>query len=88
MRNPWTKVVGLLVKPILKSFIQRIDPAQYNGATFLGLQGIVIKSHGGATISAFGHAIEQAIINVEKNIPDRIRHEVERLLKSSPSYRE
>jgi glycerol-3-phosphate acyltransferase PlsX len=88
MRNPLTKLVGLLAKPILKSFIQRIDPTLYNGATFLGLQGIVIKSHGGATTPAFAHAIEEAIISVEKNIPERIGHEVEYLLKSLPSHKE
>lgn len=83
MRNAITKLAGWLVKPILKSFIKRIDPAAYNGATFIGLQGIVIKSHGDANKRAFANAIEQAIIGVEKNIPERIRHEVEQLLKTS-----
>ena len=83
MRNWVTKIAGLLVKPILKSFKRRIDPARYNGATFIGLNGTVIKSHGGANARAFSRAIEEAIIGVEKNIPERIRHEVERLLTSS-----
>lgn len=83
MRNAFTKVMGLLVKPILKSFIKRIDPARYNGATFIGLQGTVIKSHGSATIMAFARAIEEGIIGVEKNIPEQIRSQVEQLLKSS-----
>jgi glycerol-3-phosphate acyltransferase PlsX len=83
MRNWLTKLVGLLVKPVLKPFAKRIDPSRYNGATFIGLQGTVIKSHGGANILAFSRAIEEAIIGVEKNVPDRIRHEVEHLLKSS-----
>lgn len=85
MRNPFTKLIGLVVKPILKPFIKRIDPARYNGATFIGLNGTVIKSHGGAGIEAFANAIEEAIINVEKNIPERIRHKVEQLLRSLPS---
>ena len=71
-----------MVKPILKSFTKRIDPARYNGATFIGLKGTVIKSHGGANVQAFAHAIEEAMMGVEKNIPERIRHEVEQLLKS------
>lgn len=81
MRNIFTKLVGLLAKPILKTFAQRIDPSRYNGATLIGLQGTVIKSHGGAKVAAFAHAIEEAILGVQKNIPHRIRHEVEALLK-------
>ncbi len=84
LRNRWSQFVGLLAKPILKTFSQRIDPAVYNGATFIGLQGTVIKSHGGASVRAFMHAIEEAIHVAEKNIPERIRHEVENLLQSSP----
>jgi len=72
MRNPLTKVMGLLVKPILKSFRKNIDPREYNGASFLGLQGIVIKSHGGADAYSFGCAIEVAIQEVDKNVPMRI----------------
>jgi glycerol-3-phosphate acyltransferase PlsX len=85
MRNVFTKLVGLLAKPIFKAFTKRIDPASYNGATFLGLQGTVIKSHGGTTIKGFAHAIEEAMIGVEKNIPERIRHEVELLLRNQIS---
>jgi len=85
MRNTWTKLVGLLVKPVLKSFIKRIDPGCYNGATFIGLQGTVIKSHGSANVMAFARAIEEAIIGVEKNIPEQIRNQVEQLLKLSGS---
>lgn len=80
MRNGLTKIIGLMAKPVLKSALKRIDPAQYNGATFIGLQGTVIKSHGGANIKAFAHAIEEAIAGAEKNIPERIRHKVAQLL--------
>lgn len=83
MRNAWTKFIGLITRPVLKSFAKRIDPARYNGATFIGLKGTVIKSHGGANVKAFAHAIEEAIVGVEKNVPERIQHEVEQLLKSS-----
>lgn len=83
MRNMLTKMIGLLVKPVLKSFIKRIDPGRYNGATFIGLNGTVVKSHGGANVQAFARAIEEAVIGVEKNVPGRIRHEVEQLLKLS-----
>ena len=83
MRNWLTKLAGLMVKPILKPFIKRSDPGRYNGATFIGLRGTVIKSHGGANVMAFANAIDEALIGVEKNVPERIRHEVEQLLKSS-----
>ena len=85
MHNILTKFVGLLAKPVLKTFIKRIDPARYNGATFIGLQGTVIKSHGGASVRGFARAIEEALKCAEKNIPDRIRHEVAALLNSSSS---
>lgn len=83
MHNLWTKMVGLLVKPVLKPFMKRIDPGRYNGATFIGLNGIVIKSHGSANQPAFLRAIEEAMIEVEHNIPERIKNEVEASLKSS-----
>jgi glycerol-3-phosphate acyltransferase PlsX len=85
MRNGLTKLAGLLVKPILRTFVKRIDPNGYNGATFIGLQGVVIKSHGGAKIPAFVCAIEEAMVQVEKNVIEQIRYEVEHLLKSASS---
>jgi glycerol-3-phosphate acyltransferase PlsX len=80
-RNLFTRLVGLLSKPILKSVAKHIDPNRYNGATFIGLQGIVTKSHGGANQQAFARALEEAIMQVNKNIPQRISSEVEQLLK-------
>lgn len=82
-RNIFTKLAALIMKPALKTLSNRINPAHYNGATLIGLQGTVIKSHGSASIPAFCHAIEEALIGAEKNIPERIRHEVEQLLKLS-----
>lgn len=82
-RNLFTKFAALISMPILKSLVKRMDPDRYNGACLVGLTGIVIKSHGGAKISAFAHAIEEAIVQVEKNIPQRISTEVEQLLKLS-----
>jgi len=72
MQNPFTKIMGLLVKPVLKSLRKNIDPREYNGASFLGLQGIVIKSHGGADAYSFACAIEVAIQEVKYNVPLRI----------------
>lgn len=78
-----TKLLGLMVKPIMKSFANRVDPSCYNGATLIGLQGTVIKSHGSASVFAFTNAIKEAMLGAEANIPEIIRHEVESLLKPS-----
>ena len=79
-RNLLTKLAGLVAMPVLKAFRRRIDPRRYNGASLLGLRGIVIKSHGGADPLAFGNAIKVAIIEVQKAVPDRIDHLLEALL--------
>lgn len=76
-RNWYTKLVALLAMSVFRAMRARFDPSQYNGATFLGLNGIVIKSHGNASCSSFKRAIEEAVVEVEKNIPERIRAQVE-----------
>ena len=83
MRNIFTKFVALLAIPMLKAVTKRIDPANYNGATFIGLQGNVIKSHGGAKVRSFARAIEEALICAEKNVPELIKHEVESYLRKA-----
>lgn len=82
-KNIFTRVLGFISLPILKSIAKRIDPERYNGATLLGLNGIVIKSHGGANKKAFAYAIEEAILQVEKNIPELISSRVQQILKLS-----
>lgn len=82
-QNIFTKITGLIAKPALKALVKWIDPDRYNGACLIGLKGIVIKSHGGANVPAFANAIAEAAIQIEKNIPERISAEVERLLKTS-----
>ncbi len=76
-RNLYTKLIALLAIPILRSIKKRFDPGEYNGATFLGLNGVVIKSHGNAPRHSFKKAIIEAMLEVEKNIPEKIRSEVE-----------
>ncbi len=53
-RNPLTRLMGMLVLPVIRAFRRRMDPRSYNGASFLGLKGIVVKSHGSADSFAFG----------------------------------
>jgi glycerol-3-phosphate acyltransferase PlsX len=67
-RTPLTRIAGLIALPVLKSFRRRVDPRSYNGATLLGLQGIVIKSHGSADKPAFANAIKIAMLEVEHNV--------------------
>lgn len=79
-KNIFTKLAGLVAYPVLKSFKQRIDPRLYNGASFLGLRGLVIKSHGGADVLAFKTAIELAEIEVKKDVIRKISEQVEKIL--------
>lgn len=59
-RNAFTKFCGILALPVINHFRKRVDPRRYNGASLLGLRGIVVKSHGGADSYAFGFAIKRA----------------------------
>jgi glycerol-3-phosphate acyltransferase PlsX len=75
-RNILTRLGALLAMPVLKAFRKRIDPRRYNGASLLGLRGIVIKSHGSADAYAYAHAIKVAILEVRENLPARITTEL------------
>jgi len=76
-RRTWlTRLSGLAALPILRDFRKRFDPRHYNGASLLGLRGIVIKSHGGAHELAFENAIHIAQKEIHCNIPERIAQQV------------
>jgi len=72
MSSQWNRLLGLLAKPLLRSLQQSMDPARFNGASILGLQGIVIKSHGNAGVSGFTTAIQQADREITANVHERI----------------
>ncbi len=74
------KLSALIAMPVLKAFRKRVDPRAYNGASLLGLKGIVIKSHGGADSYAFGKAILEARREVIKNVPEQISASLEQML--------
>ncbi len=76
-RNLYTRLAALLAMPVLRAFRHRIDPRRYNGASLLGLNGIVIKSHGGADVMAFSNAIKVAVLEVREAVPDRIREQLD-----------
>lgn len=76
LRNKWYKFVGLLAKPALYHFKTKMDPARYNGASLIGLNGIVVKSHGGTTIKGFNFAIEEAMLQVQNNVLDLLKEQI------------
>jgi len=71
-RNPWRMLAGLMAKPAHKALRERMDPGRYNGATLVGLRGIVIKSHGSADAPAFENALARAVEEVRNDLPRRI----------------
>jgi len=76
-RNLLTKLAALVAMPVLNAFRRRIDPRLYNGASLLGLRGIVIKSHGSADALAFANAIKVAVLEVRESVPQRITARLE-----------
>jgi phosphate acyltransferase len=79
-RNWLTKLSALAAIHVLGSVRKQIDPARYNGASLLGLQGIIIKSHGSANVVAYTHAIEEAVVQAKQNVPEKIASRVGQLL--------
>src|SRR5438105_2304518 len=71
-RNPWRMLIAWLATPVRRSLRARMDPGKYNGASLLGLKGIVIKSHGAANVFAFGQALERAVDEVRNDVPQLI----------------
>ena len=71
-RNWITKLQALLAGPVLRRLAVEVDSRNYNGATLVGLDGIVIKSHGSADAYAFEHAIETAVVEVRNQVPQQI----------------
>lgn len=80
-RNLFTRLSGLLALPVIRAFRRRVDPRQYNGATLIGLNGTVIKSHGGADAIAFERAIHVASEEARKQVPQRIARELASMLQ-------
>ncbi|MFT5505295.1 MAG: glycerol-3-phosphate acyltransferase PlsX [Gammaproteobacteria bacterium] len=71
-RNIFTKMAAIAAYPVLQGVKKILDPRRYNGASFLGLNGIVVKSHGGADVSSFLNAIKIASIEVDNDVPQQI----------------
>ena len=73
-RNFLARVQALLARAVLRNLAVEMDSRNYNGASLVGLDGIVIKSHGSADSYAFEHAIETALVEVRKQVPKQIGH--------------
>ena len=71
--NFYNKLIGLMAKPVLRRFKTRLDPRHYNGALLLGLNGIVVKSHGGTDSYGFHHALLTAVDEIEKDIVSKLK---------------
>jgi len=71
-RSWFTRAAALFARPVLNAFRRRVDHRRYNGATLIGLRGIVVKSHGSADAFAFERAIERAMDEVKSEVLQRL----------------
>ncbi|MBS0614216.1 MAG: phosphate acyltransferase PlsX [Proteobacteria bacterium] len=76
-RSTLRKLGAIAATPALQALKTRLDPRRYNGASMIGLNGIVIKSHGGADLFAFQRAIEVAVLEARQGVPSRIAAQLE-----------
>jgi len=82
-RSSISKLMALFAKPVLSRLQKRIDPRRYNGASLLGLQGLVIKSHGGADALAIENAISVARLEAQKDLVSLINADTENVFKTA-----
>ena len=87
-RNPLRRLAALAAMPVIVAFRRRMDPGRYNGASLLGLRGIVIKSHGSADSFAFGQALWRAVDEVRNNVLQRIGQRMAQLHPTIPQDRD
>ena len=77
-RNWISRLQALLAGTVLQRITRETDSRNYNGATLVGLNGIVIKSHGSADSYAFQHAIHTAVVEVQNGVPQQIGNLLQR----------
>jgi glycerol-3-phosphate acyltransferase PlsX len=75
-KNLITRLAGIIALPVLRAFKRKLDPRRYNGASLLGLNGVIIKSHGSADVFAFEQAILKAAEEVRGGLLRRIAEQV------------
>jgi glycerol-3-phosphate acyltransferase PlsX len=77
-RSNWlARLAALLLATPLRGLRGRLDPARHNGAYLLGLNGVVVKSHGAADTLAFGYALDVAIDAASRNLPAALLPELQ-----------
>jgi glycerol-3-phosphate acyltransferase PlsX len=82
-RNALARLAGLVALPVINAFKRRVDHRRYNGASLLGLRGIVVKSHGSADAFAFEHAIRRAVEEARAGVLARITERMAAIQKSA-----
>jgi glycerol-3-phosphate acyltransferase PlsX len=75
-RNLLTRLAGMVALPVIRAFKRKMDPRRFNGASLLGLNGVIIKSHGSADVFAFEQAILKALEEVRGGLLRRIADQV------------
>lgn len=73
------KITAVLAAPVLLQLKRKLDPGQYNGASLMGLRGVVVKSHGSADAKSMANAIQIAAVEAQDNLPQRVAEELEKL---------
>ncbi len=86
-RNVFRKLAAIVALPVLKALRRRMDPGRYNGASLLGLRGVVIKSHGSADAFAFGKALARAVEEVRNDVIQRIAQRMAQMHPAAPVER-
>lgn len=76
-RSHVARIIGWFARPLLKRVLAEINPEAYNGAFFLGLRGVLVKSHGRASANGFHLAIEKAIMTVESRMIEQLQSKLE-----------
>ncbi len=84
LNNLTGRILGKLLTPAIKKVFKTLNPDQYNGASLIGLRGIVVKSHGNANVTAFYSAILEAVKEVERQVPEKIKAKLEQGLLQRP----
>ena len=79
-KNLITRIISWIALPVLKKIYAKVNPDQYNGASLIGLRGIVVKSHGNASQEAFFYAIKEAMNEVERQVPQKIEERINQVL--------
>jgi glycerol-3-phosphate acyltransferase PlsX len=82
-RGLLTRLAGILAWPVISAFKRRVDHRRYNGASLLGLRGIVIKSHGSADVLALEHAILRAVAEARSGVLGHIGERMAAIHKSA-----